>query len=105
MAEKCKTYEIIIIIIIIVVDFLENDATVNRASYCHLPRVATHWLSGKEKVPGAVVSKEGHNDNLLNTKGPITIDFLEKDATVNSASYCQISPYLLIDPCILELVK
>ena len=37
-------------------------------------------------------------------KGPITIDFLEKDATVNSASYSQLkllrqnSPYLLNKP-------
>ena len=34
----------------------------------------------------------------------ITVDFLEKGATVNSASYCQllkqISPYLLNDHCI-----
>ena len=29
-------------------------------------RVERHWLSGKEKVPGAVVSKEGHADSLLN---------------------------------------
>ena len=25
----------------------------------------TRWLSGKEKVPGAAVSKEGHADSLL----------------------------------------
>ena len=34
-------------------------------------------------------------------KGPITIDFFEKGASVNSASYCQLlrqnSPYLLND--------
>ena len=39
---------------------------------------------------------------FLDRKGPITIDFPEKGATVNSASYCQIfqqySPYLLNDP-------
>ena len=32
-------------------------------------------------------------------KGPMTIDFIEKGATVNNASYCQLlwknSPYLL----------
>ena len=26
---------------------------------------ALHWLSGKEKFPGAVVSKGGHADSLL----------------------------------------
>ena len=30
--------------------------------------VETHWLSGKEKVPGATVSKEGNADNLLGQK-------------------------------------
>ena len=38
-------------------------------------------------------------------KRPITIDFLEKGATVNSASYCQLkqySPYLLNDSCIMD---
>ena len=33
-------------------------------------------------------------------KGPITIDFLEKGASINSTSYCQLlqhSPYLLND--------
>ena len=34
-----------------------------------------------------MVSKEGHADSL---PGPITIDFLEKGATVNGASYCQL---------------
>ena len=38
----------------------------------------THWLSGKEKVPGAAVSKGGHADSLLDMRRPITIDFLEK---------------------------
>ena len=46
-------------------DYLEKGATVNSASNCQLHRVQTHWLSGKEKVPGAVVSKEGHADNQL----------------------------------------
>ena len=62
------------------------------------------WLSGKEKVPGAAVSKEGHAYSLLGNEGPTTIDFLEKGATVNSASYCQVIrktlPYLLNDPCV-----
>ena len=28
-------------------------------------QMKTYWISGKEKVPGAVVRKEGHADNLL----------------------------------------
>ena len=27
--------------------------------------VETRWLSSKEKVPGAAISKEGHGDSLL----------------------------------------
>ena len=27
--------------------------------------VESHWLFGKEKVPGSVISKEGHGDSLL----------------------------------------
>ena len=57
------------------------------------------WLYGKVKVLGAVVSEKSHA--VWNMKGPITIDFLEKGATVNFASYCQLlrhnSPYLLND--------
>ena len=59
----------------------------------------THWLSGKEKVTGAVVRKD-YTDGLLGKKGPISIDFLEKSASVNSASYCQNSAYLLNEFCI-----
>ena len=47
-----------------------------------------HWLSGKEKDPGAAVNKEGHADSLLRHERYTTIDFFEKDETVNSASYC-----------------
>ena len=43
----------------------------------------THWLSGKEKVPGVMVSKEGHADSVLEYKWSITIDFLEKGTTVS----------------------
>ena len=39
----------------------------------------------KENIPGAMVSKEDHADSLL---GLITIDFLDKDAIVNSVSFC-----------------
>ena len=63
-----------------------------------------HWvetLSDKEKVLGTAVSIEGHANNE-----PITIDFLEKRATVKSTSYCQfhkqISPYLLNEPWIFS---
>ena len=35
----------------------------------------THWLSGKVKVPGAVVSKECHADSL---QGHERVDLLEK---------------------------
>ena len=56
-------------------------------------------LSNKEKAQDAVVNKESNADRLLGHKRPITVDFLEKGATVNSASYCQLlgenSPYLL----------
>ena len=44
-------------------------------------RVETPWLSGKEKVRDAVVSKEGDADNVLGH---------EKGATVNSSFYCQL---------------
>ena len=39
---------------------------------------------------------------LRDMKGTVTIDFLEKNSTINSDSYCQLigqnSPYLLRDP-------
>ena len=38
--------------------------------------VETHWLSCKEKVLGAAVSKEGNIDNLLGHE--IITDFLKK---------------------------
>ena len=64
---------------------------------CHymskLKRQSMEWkhrLSGKEKVLGRAVSKEGHANGFLDRERPITIDFLEKGATINSASYCQI---------------
>ena len=47
-----------------------------------------HWLSGKEKVPGVAVNKEGHAACFWDMKGPMTIDFLERGTTVNIASYC-----------------
>ena len=44
-------------------------------------------MSGKEKVPGVAVSKKVNLTVLWEMEGPITIDFLEKGATINSASY------------------
>ena len=40
--------------------------------------VKMHWISGKEKVPGAVVWRDDHADCLPDMKGPIIINFLEK---------------------------
>ena len=51
--------------------------------------VETHWQSGKEKVPGAAVSKKQVMLTVFrDMKRPMTIDFLEKDVTLNGASYC-----------------
>ena len=47
----------------------------------------THWLSGKEKVPGAAVSKGGHADSLLGYEKTYYYWFPWKGTTVNSASY------------------
>ena len=52
--------------------------------------VETHWLSGKEKVLGAAVSKESHAGTVFYDMKCLSIDFLEEGATVNSASYCQL---------------
>ena len=41
-----------------------------------------HLLTGKEKVPNAVISKEGDANSFL---GAITINFLEKGSTLNNA--------------------
>ena len=46
--------------------------------------VKTQWLSRKETVPDATVSKEDHTGTY---KGPMTIDFHGKGATVNSSSF------------------
>ena len=56
-------------------------------------------LSGKEKVPGVAVSKEGYADNLLQHEKTHHYWFLW---TVNSVSYCELlrqnSCYLLNEP-------
>ena len=51
--------------------------------------VETHWLSDRGKVLGTADNKEGHAVTVFwNMKGPIIIDFLEKDTIENSTSYC-----------------
>ena len=45
-------------------------------------------LSSKENVLAVAISKEGNADSILYMKGSISIDFLEKDATVDCGSYC-----------------
>ena len=47
-------------------------------------KVKPHWPSGKQKVLDATVCKDGRTDSLL--KRPITIDYLEKDASLKSTS-------------------
>ena len=65
--------------------------------------VEIHWLSNKSKVQDPAGSKEV----FWGMKGPITLNFLKKDATLNSPSYCllhrQNSPYLLNKPCMYLL--
>ena len=43
----------------------------------------TPWLSGKEKIPDAAVSKEHHADSVLRHESTFV-----KSAILNSASYC-----------------
>ena len=50
----------------------------------------SHRVFRTEKFPGSADSKEGHADNLPDVKGPITIEFSEKGAIVNSTSYCKL---------------
>ena len=69
------------------------------------------WFSSKEKVLGTAVAiaiipamatvqqsvKKFMGTVFWDMKGPISIDFFEKDATTNSAFFCQLlkqnSPY------------
>ena len=48
--------------------------------------IEIYWLFRKEKVSGAVVSKEGDNESLLRHERQINIDFVEIGATINIAS-------------------
>ena len=61
---------------------------------------SVNWKYNEFLVKCSARSKEGHADSFLGLKRVVTIDFLEKDATVNSVSYWQNSywqnsPYLL----------
>ena len=49
--------------------------------------VETYWLPGKEKVPLTPVRKGVMLTVFKDMKGPISIDSLEKCATVISVSY------------------
>ena len=73
------------------------QASVEKTVY----KVETHWLSDKEKVPDAVVSKEAHVDSVLGHH----YWYPWKEVTVNCSSYNQQlkqnSPYLLNDHLII----
>ena len=53
-------------------------------------QMETHWLSGKEKVPGTVVSKESHVDSLLRQERTHHYWFQEKGVSLNRDPYCQL---------------
>ena len=44
--------------------------------------VETHWLSGKENVSVAVISKEGDTDSLQGQERPFTIDLFKKGTVI-----------------------
>ena len=113
LAEKCKPYEIYRRVCDVYREAWVSQKMFPNKLNMDLPLwdwvektvhgVEIHWLFGKEKVLGTVISKEGHADIFLrHEKKPITIDFLEKGATVKNASCCQFiwqnSSYLLNDP-------
>ena len=56
----------------------------------------------KKSSRNTAVIKEGNANSPLEHKGPITIDFLDKNGTIKTASYCQFlrqkSPYSSSDP-------
>ena len=66
--------------------------------------VEIQWLFSKKKFWSQWSIKKVRLPIFWDMKEPITIDFLEKGATVNIGSNCQIrrqdSPYLLKEPCI-----
>ena len=65
----------------------------------------TYWLSSKENVLVAVVSKEGNADNVLRLENTLLllISFKKKSANENCASsrklLWQNSPYLFNNTC------
>ena len=68
-----------------------------------------HWHSGKEKILGEAVSKESHADTLLGHEKPMTIDFLEKGATVNCCSIFLLPTHevklILFNECYLSIYQ
>ena len=59
----------------------------------------THQLSGKEKVPVASASKEGHTESFL---GPGIDNFLERVATIKSL-VCMILVCVCVCVCVCVL--
>ena len=53
-------------------------------------RVEKYWLSNKENVLDIIVSKEEYAEIFLGLEKTHYYWYLEKSATVNSASYCQL---------------
>ena len=53
--------------------FTNGLATMNLNQY-----VETHWLSGKENFPHAVVNKEGHAESSLTWKDTLLLISLKK---------------------------
>ena len=64
--EECVIYTVKSVLVKIMFLDLLNMGFALRASVEKITcGVETHWISGKENVPGAVVSKEGNADGLL----------------------------------------
>ena len=87
LAEKCKPFEINRMF-----DVYGGETCLPLWVWVEktIDGVEIHWLSSKEKVPDAAVSKEGHAV-FWDIKGLIIIiDFLKNGVTTNSASYCQL---------------
>ena len=94
LAEKCKQYELYRRMCDVygeacfrkkyVYKWAKHGFTTVSSSQSIIHGIEILWHSGKEKVLGTVVNKEGHADAVLwDMKGPITIDFFEKGATID----------------------
>ena len=75
VVEKYKPYEIYSRMYNVVKKLFMNWLNIGLLQWDWVKKtvhgVETHWLSSIEKIPGLLVSKEGHADNLLETwKGP-----------------------------------